>query len=45
MSYNPESIVHPLQEQFKASFVQISVKVTSKTQTIQTIYKMKVYET
>lgn len=45
MSYNPESTAHPFQEQFKASCIQISVKVTSKTQTIQTIYKIKVYET
>lgn len=47
MNYDPEITLCPLQEQFKASCIQISViaKVTSETQTIQTIYKIKVYET
>lgn len=47
MNYNPEITVCPLQEQFKASCIQISAiaKVTSETQTIQTIYKIKVHDT
>lgn len=46
-NYNPEITVHPLQEQFKVYCTQILVvaKVRSETQTIQAIYKIKVYET
>lgn len=46
-NYNPKITVHPLQEQFKVYCTHILVvaKVRSETQTIQAIYKIKVYET
>lgn len=37
MNYNPKIMVYPLQEQFKALYVHITVIARSEIQTIQTI--------